>query len=92
MAELIDIGLVADANKLLEKLLERHGISWFLARDSQRLMALEKEKIDLIVRTAVRNRERKDLPVVTPAVEHCRNLVRRKLIQRVAEAMVGTGC
>ncbi|MGI5861230.1 MAG: hypothetical protein ACOX6T_04125 [Myxococcales bacterium] len=92
MAELIDLGLLTDANRLLEKLIEKHGIAWFLARDGQRLIALEKEKIDLVVRTAVRSRERKAKVVMRPAVEQCRKSVRRALIRRVAEAMVGTGC
>ncbi|HCF57018.1 MAG TPA: hypothetical protein DFS52_03350 [Myxococcales bacterium] len=92
MAELIDLGLLTDANRLLEKLIEKHGIAWFLARDGQRLLALEKQKIDLVVRTAVRSRERKAQVVMRPAVEQCRKSVRRTLIRRVAEAMVGTGC
>lgn len=92
MAELIDLGLFTDANRLLEKLIEQHGINWFLAHEGKRLMALEKAKIDLVVRTAVRSRERKELPVQEPAVEQCRKQVRRALIRRVAEAMVGTGC
>ena len=92
MAELIDLGLLTDANRLLEKLLEKHGIGWFLARDGQTLMALEKAKIDLVVRTAVRSRQRKALHPMRPAVEQCRKQVRRQLIRKVAEAMVGTGC
>jgi len=92
MADLIDIGLLSDANRLLDKLLEKHGIRWFLAADGERLMALEKSKVDLVVRTVTRARERRNQPVLESAVEHCRQHVRRALIRRVAQEMVRTGC
>ncbi len=94
MAELIDLSLLTDANQLLDKLLHKHGINWFLAKDGPRLMALEKAKIDLVIETAIRARSRKSRSYKPPrqAVEHCRRQIRRQLIQRVAMAMLQTGC
>lgn len=92
MSELIDLGLIKDAQKLLDRMLEKHGINWFLARDGQRLMALENSKIDLVIATVVKNRERQNRPVMRSAVEHCRRQVRRTLIRQVAVAMIATGC
>lgn len=92
MAEIIDLGLVTDAQRLLEKLLDRHGIRWFLAGEGARLMALDKSKLELVVRTAQKARERKGLRVHEGAGDYCRKQVRRELIRRVAIAMVKTGC
>ena len=90
-AEIIDVGLTKDARELLQRLLDKHGINWFLARDGERLLALEKGKIDLVVRTAIKSRERRQVKVVKAAVEHARKQVRRELIRHLALAMVGTG-
>ena len=91
MAEIIDLGLLSDARRILVKLLDRHGISWFMSRESQRLMALEKAQVEHVIKAAVEGRRRKGFDVPPKAVEHCRNQVRRELIRRVAEAMVSTG-
>jgi hypothetical protein len=92
MSELIDLALVTDAQKLVESLLDKHGINWFMARDGNRLMALDKSKIDLVVTTVVKQRERRGRPVLGSAAEHCRRQVRRTLIRQVAVAMISTGC
>jgi hypothetical protein len=92
MAEIIDLALLTDSERLLNKILDRHGLGWFIARDGERLMALERAKIELVVRTAIRARERMRQPVAESAAEHCRKQVRRSLIRKVALAMVRAGC
>ena len=92
MAELIDLGLVTEAQRVLEKLLDQHGIRWFLATDGAALMALDKSKISLVVRTARKARERQGHAVLEEALAHCLHRVRRDLIRRVAIAMLRTGC
>lgn len=91
MAEIIDLGLLSDARRILGKLLDRHGIAWFMARESDRLMALEQSHVENVIKAAVEARRRKGFDVPPKAVEHCRKQVRRELIRRVAEAMVATG-
>ncbi len=92
MAELIDLNLVTHARKLVEELIERRGIVWFLDREGPRLMALDPEKIDVVGDAAAKARQRSKKSVPRSAVEHCRRQVRRLLIRRVALAMVRTGC
>jgi hypothetical protein len=92
MAELIDLGLVGEAKRVLEKLVDKRGIRWFLASEGPRLMALDATKIDLVVRTAERVRRRRGQRVIASSREQCRTQVRRALIQRVAIAMLKTGC
>jgi len=92
MAEIIDLALVAEANRVLGKFLDTRGIRWFMANDGPRLLALDKAKVEMVVKTARRARERKGATPVPQAVEHCRTLVRRDLIRRVAMAMLQTGC
>ncbi len=92
MAELIDLGLVREGYRVLENLLAKRGIRWFLATEGARLMALDKSKIDLVIRAARKARERKGHEVPEAAVAHGRSMIRRELIQRVAIAMLRTGC
>ena len=92
MAELIDLGLVGDTQRILQKLLDKHGIRWFLAGEGARLIALDKAKVELVVRTAQRARQRAGKRILNAATEHCRKQVRRELIRRVAFAMLKTGC
>ncbi|HEY3450126.1 MAG TPA: hypothetical protein VGK67_27480 [Myxococcales bacterium] len=92
MAELIDLGLLGEATRLLEKLVDQRGIRFFMATEGPRLLALDPSKVDLVVRTAQRARERKGFPPHEGAVEHCHTQVRRNLIRRVAIAMLETGC
>jgi len=92
MAELIDLGLLSEAKRVMEKLLDQRGIRWFMASEGPRLLALDPSKVDLIVRTAKRVRERKGFGPHESAVEHCHTQIRRDLIRRVALAMLKTGC
>jgi hypothetical protein len=92
MAELIDLGLVGDARRVLKKLLDEKGIRWFMSGEGARLIELDQKKVDLVVRTAERGRKRKGLAPLPTVQEHCRKQVRRELIRRVAFAMLKTGC
>ena len=92
MAELIDLGLLVEAKRVLEKLLKTRGIRWFMATEGPRLLALDPSKVDLVVRTALRARERQGFEPLQDTVEHCHTQIRRDLIRRVALAMLETGC
>lgn len=92
MAELIDLGLLGESRRVLEKLVDKRGIRYFMANEGPRLLALDKAKVDLVVRTAQRALERKGRAAHEESVAHCRTQVRRELIRRVAIAMLKTGC
>jgi hypothetical protein len=91
MTEIIDLSLIQESRTLLKRLLDRRGLAYFLARDGQRLFSLEKEKVDLVVKTAVTKLDKKGRAVHPKAVEQCRLEVRRELIKRVTEAMMRVG-
>jgi hypothetical protein len=91
MADIIDLTLLADARRLLHKMLDTRGLSYFLQKDGPRLFHLEPKKVDLVIRTALRARARELPPAHERAVEHCRKELRRELIRRVAGAMLQTG-
>ncbi len=92
MAELIDLGLLGEAKRLLDKLVDQRGIRYFMASEGPRLLALDPSKVELVVRAAQRARERRGLPPPEGALERCHTQVRRDLIRRVALAMLNTGC
>lgn len=91
MADIIDLTLLADARRLLKKLLTTRGLSYFLAKEGHRLFHLEPARVDLVVKTTLRMRPEHLPPPHPKAVEHVRTEVRRELIRRVAEAMLQTG-
>lgn len=91
MADIIDLSLVAESRKYLKKLLEARGIAYFLRKDARRPFQLEPEKVDLVVRAAVKTRnERRGRPH-RDAFEHARREVRRELIRRVVAEMISVG-
>ena len=90
MAQIIDLALVADARRYLSKMLETKGLSWFLRQDARRPFQLEPTRVELVLRTAARSRERTRRPHLR-AVEHARKEVRRELIRRVVAEMLQTG-
>ncbi len=91
MADIIDLALISTARRILRKVLSQRGLTYFLAREGKRLMALDPAKLDLVVRSAVRARAREDSRPDEGAVNDCRRRVRRVLIREVARAMVGLG-
>jgi hypothetical protein len=90
MAEIIDLALVAEARRTLKHLLEAKGIAWFLRTDARRPFQLEPKRVEHVLRTAARVRERGRRPHLR-AVEHARKEVRRELIRRVVAEMLQTG-
>ena len=93
MAEIIDIALIADAQRLLEQLIDKHGIAWFLKRDGKRLMAIDDAKVELVLATAGSAGRRKHPRKAHPAaLDYCRVQLKRVLIRLVAQAMVASGC
>jgi hypothetical protein len=91
MADIIDLTLLTDARRLFHKLLDARGIAYFLRNDGHRLFQIEPAKVELIVRTASRNRPPHLPKPPRPAIEYCRKEIRRELIRRVVEAMLQTG-
>ena len=90
-AEIIDLTLVSTARRMMHKMLDRHGLSYFLQKEGGRLFHIEQAKVDLVIRAAARSREPARSRPPLPAVDHCRKEIRRELIRRVVEAMLQTG-
>jgi len=90
-AEIIDLSLVADARRFFHKLLDKRGLGYFLMKDSARPFQIEPSKVELIVRTAARTRPAHLPKPPVHAVDHCRKEIRRELIRRVVEEMLGAG-
>lgn len=91
MGDVIDLTLLADARRYLDKLLDARGIAYFLRQDGHRPFQIERSKVELVVRTASRARPSHLARPPRPAVEYARKEIRRVLIRRVVEAMVQTG-
>lgn len=92
MADIIDLTLASESRKYLQKLLDTRGINYFLKQDASRPFQLEPQKVDLVVRTAARAREKRvGRAQPTRAFEQARSLVRRELIRRVVAQMLQTG-
>lgn len=90
MADIIDLSLVSESRKFLSRLLDTKGIAWFLHANPTRPYQLEPEKVDLVVRTAAKARQRQS-PPHEKAWEHARREVRRELIRRVVAEMIHVG-
>lgn len=86
-AEIIDLALVADAQRYLEKMLKAKGLAWFLRQDARRPFQLEPTRVELVLRTAARSREKPH----RRAVDYARKQVRRTLIRHVVAEMLQTG-
>ena len=91
MGDLIDLTLVADAQRYFHKLLDTRGIGYFLRQEGGRPFEIEPAKVELVVRTAARARPKHLPKPPRPAVEYCRKQIRRELIRRVVESMLMTG-
>ncbi len=89
-AEIIDLALVADAQRFLNKMLEAKGLAWFLRQDARRPFQLEPTRVELVLRTAARSREKTRKPH-RRAVDYARKQVRRVLIRHVVAEMLQTG-
>jgi len=90
MADVIDLTLVADARRYLTKMLDARGLNYFLRTDARRPFQLEPTKVEMVVRTAARSRDKARRPH-RRAVDHARKEVRRELIKRVVAEMLGAG-
>ncbi|MBN1206004.1 MAG: hypothetical protein JXB05_13890 [Myxococcaceae bacterium] len=91
MADIIDLTLLTDVRRYLQKLLDARGLTYFLQKEGHRLFQIEPAKIELVIRTALRSRAPGLPKPPEQAVEHCRKEIRRELIRRVANAMLQTG-
>ena len=91
MADVIDLALVADARRYLHKMLDARGLNYFLRADARRPFQLEPSKVEMVVRTAARCRDKESRRPHIRAVDHARKEVRRELIKRVVAEMLGAG-
>ena len=92
MTDLIDLSLLKESRSLLEMLLQKRGLTFFLAKEgAQPLFSLEKSKVELVLRTASAKLARKGRAVHPKAAEYCRKEIRRELIKRLTEAMLRVG-
>jgi hypothetical protein len=90
MTEIIDLSLLKDSQIVLDEMLKRRGLAYFMAREG-RPLSLESTRVELVVKSCVKKLERKGRPVHPRALDHCRRLVRRELIRRVTATMMGLG-
>lgn len=91
MADIIDLSLVAESRKHLEKMLDARGIAWFLDPDARRPYSLAPSRVDLVVRAAAKSRKAAHGRVHEDAFDYARREVRRELIRRVVAQMLRTG-
>ena len=91
MADIIDLALVADAQRYFAKMLKSRGIGYFLRKEGGRPFEIEPSKVEMVVRTAARSRPSHLPRPPRAAVEYCRKQIRRELIRRVVEEMLMTG-
>ena len=91
MADVIDLALVADARRYLNKMLDARGLNYFLRADARRPFQLEPSKVEMVVRTAARSREKDSRRPHIRAFDYARKEVRRELIKRVVAEMLGAG-
>jgi hypothetical protein len=91
MADIIDLRLLADVRRYFQKLLDARGLTYFLQKEGPRLFQIEPAKIELVIRTAIRQRAPGTPRPPDQAVDYCRTEIRRELIRRVASAMLQTG-
>ncbi|HYX92545.1 MAG TPA: hypothetical protein VE782_13365 [Myxococcaceae bacterium] len=91
MADIIDLALVADAQRYFAKMLKSRGIGYFLRKEGGRPFEIEPAKVEMVVRTAARSRPPHLPRPPRAAVEYCRKLIRRELIRRVVEEMLMSG-
>lgn len=88
MAEVIDITLHRSSLQVMEELLEKRGLAFFLKRAGALPFAIDDRRVAIAVELAARRSGRRP---VEPAREGCHRAIRRKLITYVAEAMVHVG-
>jgi hypothetical protein len=88
LAEVIDISLHRTALDVLEELLDKRGLAFFLKRAGALPFAIDDRRVAVAVELAARRIGRRP---VEDARESCHRAVRRRLISLVAEAMVHVG-
>ena len=92
MTDVIDLSLLKESRSLMESLLDKRGLTYFLAKEGkQPLFSIEKSAVELVVRTTAAKLERKGRSVHPKALEYCRKELRRELIRRVTAAMMRVG-
>ncbi|WP_373047340.1 hypothetical protein [Vulgatibacter sp.] len=88
MAEVIDITLHRTAIDVMEELLDKRGLAFFLKRAGSLPFAIDDKRVAVAVELAARRSGRRPVP---EARESSHRAVRRRLISLVAEAMVHVG-
>lgn len=88
MADVIDITLHRTALDVMEEILERRGLAFFLKRAGALPFAIDDRRVAVVVELAARRSGRKPSE---EARQTTRRALRRRLISLVAEAMVHVG-
>lgn len=88
MADVIDISLHRTALQLMDELMEKRGLAFFLKRAGAMPFAIDDKRVALTVELAARRMCRRPVGEARDATHRA---VRRRLIARVAEAMVHVG-
>lgn len=88
MSEIIDLALHQASVQVVDDLLDRRGLGYFLEKGAKFPYALSKRRVELAIQLANR---RIDSDPPPEAVQHCRRMVRRRLIALVTDAMLEVG-
>lgn len=92
MTDLIDLSLLKESRSLLEAMLVKRGLPYFLGTDGGRpLFSIDGDKVETLVQSCVSKLARKGRTVHPRSLEHCRKELRRELIRRVTQAMLRVG-
>lgn len=88
MSDVIDISLHRTALGVIDELLEKRGLAFFLKRAGALPFAIDDRRVEVAVELAARRLGNR---CTDGARESTRRAVRRRLISLVAEAMVQVG-
>lgn len=92
MTDLIDLSLLKESRALLEAMLTKRGLPYFLATQGQKpLFAIDCDKVETVVQSCVSKLAKKGRTVHPRSLDYCRKELRRELIRRVTQAMLRVG-
>lgn len=88
MAEVIDLALHQATLRVIDEILERRGLGYFLERRSRFPFALNEKRVAHAIELALERVCNQPRP---EAIESNERMIRRRLIALVAEAMIRVG-
>lgn len=89
MPNVVDLALASEARRALHRVLEERGLGFFVKSTRNRPPHLDTRRIAWVVEAARRSRPRAHAD--PDALSRTRRVLRRELIRRLAQDMVGAG-